>query len=804
MTPRPRIIRLHTSNPALATLRVMGKNANDAARTWTLREWTARLATKAPPRDYVGQLREVYNGIIKRWRYVQEPGEWTHGKPETLLGYTLGANYNRGKTCPDPLRCDVEATPWKEFGWGDCDDVAQLAGAAALAIGMPEVRWRVARWPTGAHVSAIVRTPTGEWVSVDPVGHPKHPFGWALDPRAGGVSYFHLDGRPAQQPRGRGNGATTMAQTFLSGPEGQSSSIRHSPHVVLTHPGDNRGARTLGLPLWHHRIMSRGAVLDGTPAVDQYGEQYEYAAPDDMWVPMSGWFKRMRRKMKKRWARRRKKVRRLFKRTRVGRAMLRAGKRIRKGVRKVAKAIGRSRVFKFLRKAKARILGSKVVQAIASTALQAFGVPRAATRAVLAREAKIAKMGGRAKLVELLAAGKRKEAAKFMMKSLKAAGKGAIPPALRAAMRAGRKIRRRLSGPEESDSGLELVMVQDGAMYTVAPVEEMTGLRGVVELGQLETLTTVEPGTFYKIQKGDTLLGIGQLLNDGKRSGGPLGSRLKAAKLINDSAYNQRYHRPSKEGFERQQFGSSIISLNPKSEWDGYATIWIAPAPGVEPPEKCPQGSEFDPDTRQCVTLPEPEPPEPPPEPDEPDEPEAPPVSPLPPVVPELPPEPVPPAPTPPVVPTPAPTTCGPGYTLVQGPQGAFCRRGCPPGTVISPRADPMDPAPACVPGQAPPTPEPPPAPTPPIAPVPPAPVPPVAPTPTDCPPGTVWSVQGGRCIRVISPPDIPEPEPPLPPVAPPVSPPWQPGAPPPSPGAGAGGGRGFPWLALLALIGAS
>lgn len=771
--PAPRIIRLKTSRPAEATLAVMGKNARASANTWTMREWAARLATKAKPRDYVGQLREVYNGIVKRWRYVQEPGEWVHGKPETLLGYTLGANYNRGPRCPNPLHCDVEGTKWREHGWGDCDDVAQLAGAAALAIGMPEVRWRVARWGNGAHVSAIVRTPTGEWVSVDPVGHPKHAFGWALDPPGGSVRFFDMHGRPTRPPRGK---AGIAMPTYMSGPEGQESQLRTSPHVVLTVPGDTRGARTLGVPLWHHRIMRRGAVLDGTPAVDQYGEQYEYSAPSDAWVPLSGWFKKFRRRRKKRWARIRRKVRRVFKKTRAGRALLRAGKKIRKGVAKVAKWVGKSRIFKLLRKAKAKILGSKFVQRLASRALSVFGIPAAATRAVLAREAKIAKMGGRAKLVELLASGKRKQAARFMMKSLKAAGKAAIPGG--GLLKRARKMFR---GPDDADVGTEWVMGQDGGYYTVAPVEQFAGYREVLDLGQTEAQSTVEPGTFHKIQSGENLLAVGQALNNGRRTGGPFGSRLNAAKLINASAYNQRFMRPTKAGFERNMFGARIISFAPRAEWDGLAAIWIPPAVGIEPPEQCPGGSSWDPTSRQCVMLPIPEAPDPDPEPpiEIPPEPEPGPIIPAP--APE--PQPVPP-PSPPI----QPTLCKSGF--VRNAAGV-CARPCPPGTVVSPRADPYDPAPACVPGAAPPT-EPDPGPTVPWG------VPPGLP-PVDCPPGSIFNVATGECQEVGTHPGIPDPGIPDPePMPPPVGP-TQPA--PPSPG---GGGPAFPWIpVLLAMVGA-
>lgn len=44
----------------------MGRTALEAANTPAVREWAATLAAKAGPRDYVGQLRELYGDIVER------------------------------------------------------------------------------------------------------------------------------------------------------------------------------------------------------------------------------------------------------------------------------------------------------------------------------------------------------------------------------------------------------------------------------------------------------------------------------------------------------------------------------------------------------------------------------------------------------------------------------------------------------------------------------------------------------------------------------------------------------------------
>lgn len=178
------------------TLATMGRTAKEAASTWTFREWAARLATRAPPRDYVAQLGELYKGILRRWRYVAEPEEWVHGSASSAIAHVLGAKYNRGASCPSPLRCDLDSTSTRGgYGWGDCDDVATVTAAGALALGMRPM-FRVVRWPGGAHVSVVARTPKRQLVSVDPVGHPEHPFGWAMRPSAARATYYNLQGQP--------------------------------------------------------------------------------------------------------------------------------------------------------------------------------------------------------------------------------------------------------------------------------------------------------------------------------------------------------------------------------------------------------------------------------------------------------------------------------------------------------------------------------------------------------------------------------------------------------------------------------
>src|SRR5574342_984764 len=124
--------------PAPVTLAQMGRTAKAASDTWTFRKWAARLATKAPPRDYRGQLRHLYRGVLDRWRYVAEPEEWIHGTPRSLIAHLLGVEYN-SLPSTDPTRVDLERVPATQKGWGDCDDVATVVAAGVRALGMTPI-----------------------------------------------------------------------------------------------------------------------------------------------------------------------------------------------------------------------------------------------------------------------------------------------------------------------------------------------------------------------------------------------------------------------------------------------------------------------------------------------------------------------------------------------------------------------------------------------------------------------------------------------------------------------------------------
>lgn len=578
-----------------------------------MQRYAGELAATAGPKDYAGQLRAIYNDLVrKRWRYVMEPGERVPGTPRALFRYVLGTRYNG---CDDAERCDVLARTWRHRGFGDCDDVSTLVGAAALSIGMQPV-WRVTTWPGGAHVSTTVRTPDGQWVSVDPVGHPEHGFGWALDPGPGGnVQHFDLEGRPVagvpfrtatHAPLGAlPVNAQTMPPTLMMMPRaGVTDRLR--THVVLTAPGDRRGARVLSMPLWSARVFRRGAVIPHQRAVDQFGDEYTYRAGIDSWVPVSGYvvvgpstaaeryaFSGFGRPS--RWARRRKA-------RQAKRAARRSARRERRQVRRTARRqkwvarrkkvarffrrLNNSQIAQAFRKFKAKALRSPLVKQSLSSLLAAFGVPPQVSKGVLEREAALADAGGRSRLAALVAEGKYKEAAGMVAKSVGAGVRGGVQAMVK-------PFGGYSALSDAQFTGQNYQMQQGGRVWHASPVAVFSGCPYAYNLGQTEVQEMPTPGHWFRPEKGDTFLGV-----VGDAFGVSGGARLKQAQIIARAPENAYSLRAPSNDFERKYFPGGLPSLTPKFSCDGvdrradgggcYPLLWLAPADGVRAPEAAP------------------------------------------------------------------------------------------------------------------------------------------------------------------------------------------------------------------------
>jgi hypothetical protein len=730
-----RHVIIDTETPAAVTLGTMGRVAREAASTWTLREWAGVLAARAAPRDYVGQLRQLYGGILERWRYVQEPEEWVHGTARSMLGTVLGLRYNGAS---DPTRADVSRTPSTRKGWGDCDDVATLTAAGVLALGMRPA-FRVVRGDSGGHVAVIARTPDGRVVSLDPVGHPKHPFGWALEgpiveiydlagQRAdhapfGGITPMscrcsaapssRLAGVPDVDPYRVANG-----ETYLSTYDGRPVARLRGRHYAAVPLGDVDGARCLAVPAKAAALMSRGVVLDGTPAVDDLGHSYRYDAGRDIWVAdrlhgtrlatlagVDGGLSGFADRMKDRWRRRIAVARRV-----VG------------------------RVVRVVRGVAARVLQSRAAQIVVGNALRAIGVPAKLTKGVMAAAGSILRQGGLVGLVRLLRSNPR-AAAQLVARAAK--------EGVRAGMR--------LAG-EPADSGPSYHLVtQSGRHFVGQPIEAISAVPGWYELGDIEIQPTPTPGSWYRIRKGDSLLAVA-----GKAYGLKSGSeRLARARWINES--NPKLVDPQEN--RSKMFPGGTVSFLPRFSADAdaasrgepgksYGVIYVPLAKGDRPAERVPE-----PGPAQAAELPEL--PLPPPMPTTAaDTPPLPPAMPAGPAQVEI-------RPLPPSEPV-APVECPPG--LVRSASGG-CVYPAPSQGPALPRPVEVEPVLAPEPAAPPPVPVP------------------------ECPPGLIRSASGG-CVypSPAQGPALPRPvevEPvlaPEPPVLEPAAPPpvLEPAAPPP------------------------
>jgi hypothetical protein len=170
-----------------ATLRQIGSAIRDGSTYLPIRNRAAALAATAAPKDYVGQVKAIYDDFCKRWRYVKDPvgNELVTRSPRALYELVMG-----GKPGSPAAGLGL--------GVGDCDDATCAIGAQLQAIGMP-VRLGVTAppgmpaGPVMTHVFAQTLIPKMGWVTVDPVLYPKQRFGEVA--KHSRIAYYDLDGR---------------------------------------------------------------------------------------------------------------------------------------------------------------------------------------------------------------------------------------------------------------------------------------------------------------------------------------------------------------------------------------------------------------------------------------------------------------------------------------------------------------------------------------------------------------------------------------------------------------------------------
>jgi len=169
----------------MQTIKLIGHAIKRGSTDLRIRNHAAALASLAPPKDYLGQLQNIYLDAVQNWRYVKDPvtNELLSYDPDVLANLVLGL---------DGIGAGYG------FGVGDCDCITAGVGSEMMAIGTPT---RIAvtappRMPPGnmyAHVFAQGFVPPHGWVTVDPVVHPHHGFGFT--PPHSRIAYFNLDGQ---------------------------------------------------------------------------------------------------------------------------------------------------------------------------------------------------------------------------------------------------------------------------------------------------------------------------------------------------------------------------------------------------------------------------------------------------------------------------------------------------------------------------------------------------------------------------------------------------------------------------------
>ena len=169
-----------------ATVDIIGKAIKDGSRYLPIRNRAAALASRARPKDYLGQINEIFDDFVKRWRYVKDPvgKELVTTSPQQLFHLVMGGRSN------DP-------GVGLGRGAGDCDDAACAIGAQLAAIGIPVRICTIS--PQGAppgrlmsHVFVQGQVSGLGWITVDPVVFPKHGMGYT--PPHSRMAIFDLEG----------------------------------------------------------------------------------------------------------------------------------------------------------------------------------------------------------------------------------------------------------------------------------------------------------------------------------------------------------------------------------------------------------------------------------------------------------------------------------------------------------------------------------------------------------------------------------------------------------------------------------
>lgn len=167
------------------TLVEIGKAIKAGSTYPPIRNLAAKIAARAEPKDFIGQLNHIYHDFIRRWRYVRDPvsKELVTASPQAIFRLVLagdGIGMGEGK------------------GAGDCDCATVALGAMLESIGFPiriatTADRHAAPGPLFGHVFIQAHVRDLGWVTMDPVLHPKKRFGDIANYSR--IAYWDLNGR---------------------------------------------------------------------------------------------------------------------------------------------------------------------------------------------------------------------------------------------------------------------------------------------------------------------------------------------------------------------------------------------------------------------------------------------------------------------------------------------------------------------------------------------------------------------------------------------------------------------------------
>ena len=124
----------------------MATLAREGGHSFEIRNWATRVTHKVPSKQPLQELAALYVWVRENIRYRNDPHglEWVQSPKRTLIELA-----------------------------GDCDDMAVLLGAGAIALGRP-IRFEIVGPAPGRyqHTYVQAQVPDGRWVTLDPVLEP--------------------------------------------------------------------------------------------------------------------------------------------------------------------------------------------------------------------------------------------------------------------------------------------------------------------------------------------------------------------------------------------------------------------------------------------------------------------------------------------------------------------------------------------------------------------------------------------------------------------------------------------------------